>query len=321
MGIGTSLGAYFESPFHQQAGIETPQEVVKPKDTGDDNTLPPDQGTYDDKAKIIPVSDMKTASPLVTITDEDIDKGMNLGMSFSGGGLSVRGAATREALPNPFMHTEESRPYTGTEADLAQEIPFNLSDYSKQAIAETKADFANNADKVVQKGDVSLLKTDTSGKMHQYSFMNKDGNVGELSVKEKDGGKTLDIPWIGTVIGNGVGTIGHSEIRSLFNILKDEFPLAENITGFRVSGARDAVGKISEATMRLRPSLTKDLPEGYGYSPHEGGHKVVYKEDPNAIPLGKGPTQAHAMEDFYRWNPQFEPPQYSETTWNTLASE
>lgn len=61
MGIGTSLGAYFDSPFHQQAGIETPQEIVKPKDTGDDNALPPDPGTYD-QVKIMPIANI-TNSP------------------------------------------------------------------------------------------------------------------------------------------------------------------------------------------------------------------------------------------------------------------
>lgn len=41
MAIGTSLGAYFEDEFHHQAGMDTPPEVVKPADTGDDNVVPP----------------------------------------------------------------------------------------------------------------------------------------------------------------------------------------------------------------------------------------------------------------------------------------
>lgn len=43
MGIGTSLGAYFDSEFHHSAGIKEPNDemVKKPADTGDDNVLPP----------------------------------------------------------------------------------------------------------------------------------------------------------------------------------------------------------------------------------------------------------------------------------------
>lgn len=54
MAIGTSLGAYFESPFHHQSGIETPP------DTGDDNVLPPDSETQSNpskEAKVIPAMD------------------------------------------------------------------------------------------------------------------------------------------------------------------------------------------------------------------------------------------------------------------------
>lgn len=56
MAIGTSLGAYFEDDFQHHAGVETIPKakdgVIKPKDTGDDNALPPDEGSYD-QPKII----------------------------------------------------------------------------------------------------------------------------------------------------------------------------------------------------------------------------------------------------------------------------
>ncbi len=63
MAIGTSLGAYFESPFHQEAGIETPP------DTGDDNVLPPDSETQSNppkEAKVIPVSDRFSKVKILT---------------------------------------------------------------------------------------------------------------------------------------------------------------------------------------------------------------------------------------------------------------
>lgn len=77
MGIGTSLGAYFDTELDHHAG----------NDTMDQNEYSDDGITHNDTP--IPVSDIKTSSPLVTITDEDIDKGMGLAMSFSGGGLTT----------------------------------------------------------------------------------------------------------------------------------------------------------------------------------------------------------------------------------------
>lgn len=170
MAIGTSLGAYFESPFHQQAGIETPQEVIKPKDTGDDNTLPPDQGTYDDKAKIIPVSDMKTASPLVTITDEDIDKGISIGTAFSGGGLIIRrGAQVRSPANDNFAVGDPKRPYNvedpsmigSKEMDDALNASWNkLSEQMKQA--ETRYRKMDSLSEEMHKLEVKQIDTPLS---------------------------------------------------------------------------------------------------------------------------------------------------------------
>lgn len=148
MGIGTSLGAYFETELDHHAGNELPIETgtgnaplylddtqipyegegtrhdryredepgvlewlhrdeknavkdrdksmeLKPEDvlgidpTHDNNIMTQDVLYKAPGGLVHKVSDIKTASPLVTITDEDIDKAMGLGMSFSGGGLTT----------------------------------------------------------------------------------------------------------------------------------------------------------------------------------------------------------------------------------------
>lgn len=95
MGIGTSLGAYFETTLDHHAGNESPQLDSQHKGVGnwfkdkwDENEYSGEGVAHDDTP--IPISDIRTASPLVTITDADIDKGVSLGMSFSGGGLSTK---------------------------------------------------------------------------------------------------------------------------------------------------------------------------------------------------------------------------------------
>lgn len=52
MGIGTSRGGFYDDEFQHQAGIPTlpkgdEEMVKKPVDTGDDNVLPPVEGSYD----------------------------------------------------------------------------------------------------------------------------------------------------------------------------------------------------------------------------------------------------------------------------------
>lgn len=88
MGIGTSLGAYFETSLDHHAGNEY---LLNPNSTPDNNELSTNEvmPKPDEEPKVIPIADIKTASPLVTITDEDIDKGIGLALSFSGGGLTT----------------------------------------------------------------------------------------------------------------------------------------------------------------------------------------------------------------------------------------
>lgn len=94
MPIGTSLGAYYESDFHHQAGIETPPaDEVKPKDTGDDNVLPPDSDTQANpsgEAKVISAADIKSSNPYIKITRDDINTGIGLALGFAGGGLHTK---------------------------------------------------------------------------------------------------------------------------------------------------------------------------------------------------------------------------------------
>lgn len=96
MSIGTSLGAFHEDEFQHSAGINTDPSI-------DNNVVDPDidpEGMQPKpKPTIIPqpVSDIKTSSPLVTITDKDIDTGIGLGLAFSGGGLKTEAETVGKA--------------------------------------------------------------------------------------------------------------------------------------------------------------------------------------------------------------------------------
>lgn len=413
MPIGTSLGAYFESPFHQEAGIETPQEVTKPKDTGDDNVLPPDSSQTVKSTEPQPVSDIKTSSPLVTITDDDIDKGMSLGMGFAGGGfhatleslgllpkLGAELSTSADGLPvtvhlqgpghealtegpdvfQQFMASRGTRQSSNIESEgvstptepAPRQLNENDSDYASRLISHALdrgvstddisgalrnslrlrptppadhpdftnlvsehynqlVDFSNTqpagwmprgirpdeglhafAERMVHQADPNLRtqghapdpvsleqepfdweaesqrQSDSAWQRHlteieriknsfgetsdvvqnkgvslkptrpigsgydKYNFMNDAGNVGEMTIQEKNGGKTLWVPWMGTVGTLGPHDIGTKEIRALIPMIKNLYPNAEQIGGFRISGARGRSGSTEDAYLKLR---------------------------------------------------------------------
>ena len=110
MGIGTSLGAFYEDQFHQSAAQWDPKY--------DDNEYS-GEGVVRDNTPI-PV-DYKTASPLVTITDKDIDNGINVAMSAGPGtiaGIASKTADTAARMKAAIMEgkgvpEEEVRQATG----------------------------------------------------------------------------------------------------------------------------------------------------------------------------------------------------------------
>ena len=82
---------------------------------------------------------------------------------------------------------------------------------------------------------------------HDFDITNEKGqSVGTINLSERNGGKTLYIDMI-----NGLGEyynpnrFGPALMRDLKNQLFEAFPNAEEITGHRVTGARDAVGSVS----------------------------------------------------------------------------
>lgn len=108
MGIGTSLGAFYQDEFHQ-----TMDNYMKnPNSTPDNNELSTNEVMPDPEAetKITPI-DYKTVSPLVTITDADIEKGMGMALSFSGSGIRKGPQMRNPANDNPKPGKLEPRTY------------------------------------------------------------------------------------------------------------------------------------------------------------------------------------------------------------------
>lgn len=150
-------------------------------------------------------------------------------------------------------HQFEQQPFDW-EADI-QRMHEDAVAHNKAATQRVKDSFQDNPDVLKNKG-VSLLEKPYSfpdGNQRSFHFMNEDGNVGELSITQRRNGKLLWVPWMGTLEHEGAHTIGTSEVRALIPMLKQLYPNAEEIGGFRVSGARAAASSTGDALLRLKP--------------------------------------------------------------------
>lgn len=106
-----------------------------------------------------------------------------------------------------------------------------------------------------KKNDIALLKDPTATNKTSYGFKTDEGKTGTISLSELESGKLLYVHGMYGENGSWKGDFGTKNIRSLIPLLKDEFPNAERIRGFRVSGARRESGQgAADAEMRIRPS-------------------------------------------------------------------
>ncbi len=78
---------------------------------------------------------------------------------------------------------------------------------------------------------------------HSFEIVDPTGTVvGEVYIAEEAGGKRLYVDDIRGVGGVGPNSIGPRQLRDILNQLRAEFPNAQELMGYRVSGARDKAG-------------------------------------------------------------------------------
>lgn len=90
---------------------------------------------------------------------------------------------------------------------------------------------------------------------HDFSINDEKGNpVGTINLSEQNGGKKLYIEMVNGINGLGARDFGPGLMRSILNQLKAEFPNAETLGGFRVSGARKKFNTMQEVEIDLDAS-------------------------------------------------------------------
>jgi hypothetical protein len=109
----------------------------------------------------------------------------------------------------------------------------------------------------------------TSGTpMHAFNLMNQEGKTAAtLSIAEEAGGKRLYVDDIRGAGGEkSIRAFGPSAMRDVLRQLKAEFPQAEELSGFRVSGARDKAGtweSKGKVTIKLSADLEDEVAKLY----------------------------------------------------------
>ena len=97
---------------------------------------------------------------------------------------------------------------------------------------------------------------------NQFRFVDSEGkDVGSIQLTVKNKGRDLHVDMVDAWAAGGANSIGPTEVRSLLRQIKKEYPDAERLYGYRVSGARGAAGTRDDAFIALKPGI-KNRPEG-----------------------------------------------------------
>lgn len=87
---------------------------------------------------------------------------------------------------------------------------------------------------------------------HDFSLNDEQGNpVGTINLSEQKEGKHLYIEMINGINGLGPRDFGPALMKSILRQLKQEFPNAETLGGFRVSGMREKFDTMKEVSINL----------------------------------------------------------------------
>jgi hypothetical protein len=176
----------------------------------------------------------------------------------------VSPSAQERYINSARFQLEEEHQYRNTEADL---IPGNTwQELREHRIAQKQRDLKIDqdllaSDKAIKQGNVTVVKDETSDlapsgrNSFRFVFKNEADKIGEIEGRLRDEGKHIRIQGMYGLHGASVNDIGHGEVTNLVRFLKNHFERAEEISGFRVSGARSAPGSQgrAEAVMRIRP--------------------------------------------------------------------
>jgi hypothetical protein len=169
------------------------------------------------------------------------------------GSMNPYEEARLERIDRSHRDQFEQVPFDGPPA-FEHEPGNSIGSYAARMAREKLLDYKSSDAVEVKKGSVGLKVDSDNGYRQQLNFYHEPSNtVGSLDISERQGGKQLYVHGIGLGENISPNSLGKRAMRDLIEAIKEQYPKAETIKGFRVSGARAAVGQTGDAEMRIRP--------------------------------------------------------------------
>lgn len=174
-------------------------------------------------------------------TDPEVAKALHDDIRVRPGGITV----------------EEGKVLSETRAELKPEFPEGAKPLPEVPLGPVDAirDSASLRPMFqLDERTIALKRTLAQGEFHEFDLVSETGSkVAELMLSLSEDGKTLSIDNIYGMKGYGPQSLGPSLMRSLLEQIKAEFPTAEKLAGFRVTGAREKAGSVDATGMRELP--------------------------------------------------------------------
>jgi len=161
----------------------------------------------------------------------------------------------------------------------------NYGAWTGEHMKKAIADAFHHPEGLVNAGPLGVLKLVAAGPAkdlgygmtrHLFNIMDEAGNrVGWTKLTNNPSKRSVDVDMIqsetprqaekpgsmGYAINPEAHSFGHADTRSLLREVKREFPEAESLRGYRVTGARQATGQLGGTTIPLPGSSAKVQPQ------------------------------------------------------------
>lgn len=186
--------------------------------------------------------------------------------------------AAEEHGPSPFEQVVRSTRRSSTAQDTEdalrqihealnlEQTPFHPANNPGETFEELMARI-DREDIAKTAADAKSLEFKDYGKIQMadrgygaYLFKTEEGKVLPLNTSLRNDGKTIYVNWIGDETYQAVNSFSKGEVKSLFKALADKYPNAEEIAGFRVSGARSKTGSGANTATMAIPGRKRTIP-------------------------------------------------------------
>lgn len=189
----------------------------------------------------------------LTKADPEVQKQLHDFVRVHPGDVTKNEVQMMSEIEKVFAEAKKGEP----EVAVADELPVIKEDPAVTAVTAIRDNAKFSVPPITPERKLTLKRSGTDASdFHQFELQDEAGKSrGYVILSEQKGGKEIyieDISGLDRV--ESANEFGPRMIRDVLRQIKEEFPQAESLTGFRVSGARDKAGtweSHGKATIKL----------------------------------------------------------------------